>query len=347
VPSTSFDTFFACIIIVTASLIATAFVASTLQTGIASSQDDNKQSYLRAIADHIITNPGDPGNWGISSTVPADFGLAASPITIPYEVDLDKISRLNGLNNGSLSYFNMANAAKLNNIALGIEFSQVMFIDLVQLSNSTVGNGTSFTFSVLTSVESKPVSASLHSYAVANGFVGNIVTNTSGVGIGNLTVQIPSATADNALLIVFARATYDDRVTSYAVYNFQDSTQKSTPSNNVLTLSPNNYTLTFASNSSEIAAQSGYLFSYAYQQNLVNIQVSEYAIPNVIDKSPFILVVCGQSEGIYFQEWVAYPQVPLKSGSTFEGSEQNVFGYLVTVKGVLYRLEISLGDVPP
>ncbi len=346
-PSTSFDTFFACIIIVTASLIATAFVASTLQTGIASSQDVNKQSYLKAIADHIITNPGDPGNWGISSSVPADFGLAASPMTIPYEVDLDKISRLNTLNNGSLSYFDMANAAKLNNIALGIEFSQVMSIDLVQLSNSTVGSDTSFIFSVLTSVEGKPVSASLHCYAVANGFVDDVVNNTLGVGIGDVTVQIPRAIADDAMLIVFARASYDDRVTSYAVYDFQDSIQQSTPSNNILVLSPNNYALTFASNSSEIAAQNGYLFSYGYKQNLVSIHVNEYEIPNVIDKSPFILVVCGQSESIYFQEWVAYPQVPLKSGSTFESSEQNVFSYLVTVKGVLYRLEISLGDVPP
>ena len=81
-PSTSIDTFFACTIIVAAALIATAFLCSTMQTRINSTQDINKESYLKAIADHIITNPGTPLNWGSSSSVPADFGLAASPSTI-------------------------------------------------------------------------------------------------------------------------------------------------------------------------------------------------------------------------------------------------------------------------
>ena len=78
-PSTSIDTFFACTIIVAVALIATAFLCSTMQTGINSTQDINKDSYLQAIADHIITNPGAPANWGTGSGVPIDFGLAAAP----------------------------------------------------------------------------------------------------------------------------------------------------------------------------------------------------------------------------------------------------------------------------
>ena len=136
-PSTSIDTFFACTIIVAVALIATAFLCSTMQTSINSTQDINKDSYLQAIADHIITNPGAPVNWGTSSSVPDDFGLAAGSSTIPYELDIDKITRLNNLNNYSLSYFDMENAAKLNNIALGITVSQVMSINIEQTSNST------------------------------------------------------------------------------------------------------------------------------------------------------------------------------------------------------------------
>lgn len=347
-PSTSFDTFFACTIIVAAALIATAFLSSTMQTMITSTQDINKGNYLKGIADHILTNPGTPLNWESSNGVPAYFGLAANPSTIPYELDIDKITRLNTQNNYSLSYFDMENSAKLNNIALGITVSQIMSIDLQQSSSSTVGSDLSSTFTILISVDSKPVSASLHCYVVAKNYLSDVSNVTSDVGIGYITVQIPSASSDNALLIVFARSSFDDRITSYAIYNFASSMQESVPSNDVLTLSPLNYTLSLSTNSSGIAAQGGYLFSYEYERNLGYMQSStQCQIPRIINKSPFIIVACGLDNGYYFQEWCSYPQVPLKAGSSFEGSEQNVFSYVVTIKDSLYKLDISLGDVPP
>ncbi len=346
-PSASLDTFFACTIIVAAALIATAFLCSTMQTRITSTQDINKESYLKAIADHLITNSGAPINWGSSSSVPADFGLATSPSTIPYELDIDKISRLNNLNNYSLSYGDMANAAKLNNLALGIMVSQVMSINIEQLSNSTiVGSEVSFTFGISTSIDSEPTSANLHCYVVANNYLSDITNSTSNVGVGYVTVQIPSAATGNAMLIVFARASFDDRITSYAIYNFLNSTQESAPSNGILVLSPLNYTLSFTSNSSGLMVQKGYVFSYSYQQNLTYMQgATQCPIPEIIDKSPLIMVICGLNNGTYFQEWIAYPQIPLRAGSNFEGSEQNIFSYVVTINDVLYRLDVSLGDV--
>jgi hypothetical protein len=32
--------------------------------------------------------------------------------------------------------------------------------------------------------------------------------------------------------------------------------------------------------------------------------------------------------------------------ANFDSSEQNIFSYIVTVNGVLYRLDLSLGDLP-
>ncbi len=345
-PSTSIDTFFACTIIVAVALIATAFLCSTMQTSINSTQDINKESYLQAIADHIITNPGAPINWGTSSSVPADFGLAAGSSTIPFELDIDKITRLNNLNNYSLSYVDMENAAKLNNIALGITVSQVMSINIEQTSNSTIDNNVSFTFAILTSIDSEPTSASLNCYVVANNYLSNVTDSTSGIGVGYVTVQIPSAETGDAMLIVFARESFDDRITSYAIYNFLNSTQESAPSNDILTLTPLNYTLSFTTNSTDLTIQNGYIFSYTYQQNLTPVQgTTQYLIPTIIDKSPFVMVLCGVSNGAYFQEWTSYPQVPLQAGSSFEDSEQNVFSYMVTINGVLYKVDVSFGDV--
>jgi hypothetical protein len=317
-----------------------------MQTSINGTQDINKDSYLQAIADQIITNPGAPANWGTSGSIPTDLGLASASSATPYELDIDKISRLNSLNNYALSYFHMENAAKLNNIALGITVSQVLSINIEQTSNSTNGNDASFSFAVLTSIDSEPTSASLNCYIVANNYLGNVTDSTSGIGVGYVIVQIPSAATGNAMLIVFARASFDDRITSYAIYNFQNSSQESTPGNTILTLTPLNYTLSYATNSTDLTIQDSYLFSYTYQQNLTPAAgTTQYLIPKVIDKSPFVLVLCCFSNGVYFQEWTSYPQIPLKAGSSFTGSEQNVFSYMATINGVLYKVNVSFGDV--
>jgi hypothetical protein len=330
---------------VAAALIATAFLSSTMQTRIESTQDINKQSYLKALADYIVTNPGTPFSWGCVSAVPSDFGLAASPSIIPYEIDMDKISRLNTLNKYSLSYADIAKAAKLTNVALGIQVSQAMFINIKQLSNSTTGGETSFDFAILTSIYSKPVGASLHCYVLANNYLNEATNTTSIEGVGYITVQIPSTAINNAMLIVFARASFNDRITSYALYNFLYSAQQSAPSNDILALSPQNYVLSFTTNSSDLVVEKGYIFSYSYQQSLSSIQETQCPIPDLVDKSPFIVVVCGLNNAMYFQEWTAYPQIPLRAGSNFENSEQNIFSYLVTINDVLYRLDVSLGDV--
>ena len=341
-PASSFDTFFACTIIVAAALIGMAFLGSTMQTRISSTQDINKDSYLKAIADYIIMNPGSPSEWGSSSVSPIDFGLASSLPHNAFELDVDKICRLNNLNNYSLSYLDLSKAAKLN-IALGIEVSQLLTIKIIQSSNSTVGSDTSFTFQISANIDSKPTSASLHCYFTANTYLTEVNASISDFGVGQVTVQIPTSETENALLIAFARASIDDRITSYAIYNFARSTQESIPSDTNLVLSPLDYMLNF--NDTNLRILNGYIFSYSYKQPLLSFESSQAAIPKLLDKSPLVLIV-GMNGTDHIQEWTAYPQIPLKIGANFEGSEQNIFSYIVTIKGVLYRLDLSLGDLP-
>ncbi len=342
-PASSFDTFFACTIIVAAALIGMAFLGSTMQTRIDSTQDINKDSYLKAIADRIVTNTGSPIDWGTSSALPVDFGLASSFSHSTYELDMDKICRLNSLNKYSISYHDLSNAAKLD-MALGIKISQLMTINIIQSSNSTVGSDTSFTFQISTNIDSKPTSASLHCYFAADTHLTEINASIPDVGIGQVTVQIPTSETENTLLIAFARASIDDRITSYAIYNFAHSTQESILSSTNLALSPLDYTLNL--NDTGLVVLNSYVFSYSYQQQLPSIEGSQVAIPKLLDKSPLVLVVEGLNGTSHFKEWTAYPQIPLKIGANFDDSEQNIFSYLVTIKEVLYRLDLSLGDLP-
>ena len=51
-----------------------------MQARIDNTQDINKDNYLKAIADHIITSPGTPVDWGTSQRFAARFRLSAKPI---------------------------------------------------------------------------------------------------------------------------------------------------------------------------------------------------------------------------------------------------------------------------
>ncbi|MCW3994769.1 MAG: hypothetical protein NWE98_01305 [Candidatus Bathyarchaeota archaeon] len=315
-----------------------------MQARIESNQDLNKNSYLQAIADRLVTNPGAPTDWGTKNTTPANFGLAAGT-TFTYELDTDKLCRLNSQNNCSLSYAEIANAAKLTNIALKISLSQLMTIDIKQTSNQTYDDRTYFGFKVATSVNSKPSSATLHCYIIAYNYKTNLTDFTTSQGTGEFTVAIPSAAADHALLVVFARASFDDRITAYAVYNFASAIQETCPGNTMLALSPLDYTLSFIENST-LTVDDVYALSFSYQQKVSSLQNSQCPIPRLVDSSPIVLVACGNNHTSYLQEWTAYPQVPLTIGARFNGGEQNVFRYLVTVNGVLYQLDLTFGDVP-
>jgi len=333
--------------------MSTAFLTSTMQTTLSSTQDINKESYLKGIADNILTNTGNPTNWGLSNNVPMDFGLAANSSIENYEVDPDKICRLNPQNDYSLSYFDLENSAKLINIGLGITVSQIMSINIQQSGRSTIGNNENLNFTILTSIDSKPVSATLQCYIVANNYLGFLNNaTTSDIGLGFINTQIPIGASGNSNLIVFARSSFDSRITSYTIYNIANSSQESTPNNDLLDLSPLNYRLTLSTNSSDLTVQGCFIFSYNYEdQSIINIQniqnSSQIQLPRLIDNSPFVIIVYGVENGLFFQEWTAYPQIPLNAGSNFSGSEQNVFSYIVTINGILCKLDISLGDVPP
>jgi hypothetical protein len=332
-PAISIDTFFACSLVVSVALLATASLAGTMQAQINNLQDLNKDGYLRTI------------DWGSSGAVPNSFGLSDSDSSYLYALDIDKISRLNNQNGYALSYFQVSQTARLNNIALGISISQMLSITSTLSANSSIGDETAYTFKISVSQASGPTSAALQCYVVAKDFVSAVSNTTSSAGVGYITVQIPNASNGPALLIVFARASFDDRITSYEAYSFAHLSQEPSPNHTFLELSPLNYTLSLATNFPDITIEHGYAFSYAYQSNLTLTSTTTYAIPQFVDKSPTVLVISGLNGTTSFVESTAYPDIPLDFGADFENSEKNVFVYTVLVKGTLYKLTLSFGDV--
>ena len=343
-PTTSIDTFFACTVILAAALIATIFVASTLQLQINDSQEINKQSYLKALADHIINSPGTPSNWGTTNATPSDFGLAPSPSQRFYELDVNKINRLY---NSSLSFSEFAMSTNTYNTAVGLKVSQILDINLHQSNNSTNNHITTFTFDISTSINSKPTSTMLHAYTKANNFLNDTTINTTENGNCKLSIEIPESNVESASLIVFARASIDDRITSYAIYNFNDSNQEFVPiDSNLIIDGPINGKLKWTSNNASLTIEEAQIFSFGHAQNVSVTQGSDYCfLPNLVDSSPQIIILNGHVNGNYFQTWTPNPRIPCKIGSDFNQSEQNIFSYLLTIKENLYKVEISFGDI--
>ena len=344
-PATSIDMFFACTLVVSVALIATAFLAGTMQTQINSMQDLNKQDYLQTIADHIVSSYGTPVDWGSTSGVPANFGLSASNSAGLFELDVDKISRLSSQNEYSLSYFEVSRAARLNNIAFGVSLSQMMSIDVELSGTSTLGDVTTYTFTFSVRQDSGPLIADLHCYVFARDFIGSVSNVTSSSGVCSISVEIPNSSSGPAMLVVFARASFDDRMTAFDVYPFAHLSTEPSPNRTFLRLSPLNYSLTINPNFLEATVENGFAFSYAYQLNLTSTSSTTYAIPRILDKSPVVLVVQGVNGTSPFVEWVSYPQLPLDVGADFKNSEENVFVYPVTINGALYKLTLRFGDV--
>ncbi|PVX23185.1 MAG: hypothetical protein CW716_12745 [Candidatus Bathyarchaeum sp.] len=342
-PANSIDTFFACsliVVVVVVSMAATTRVAMPYITGL---QDINEEDYMLKIAEHVIVNPGSPEDWGKNvSVTPEVFGLAKDN-SFSYELDADKVSRLNSQNAYALSYFEMMQTLRLEKVALRFVFSQVLDIDVTLDSNTTVDDSTLYSFNVAVSRNQAPVATDLHCYIVANNFSNDTASSTSTNGQGIVEIAIPNSSNGTALLIVFARAPYDQRITAQTVYAFGHLSSEPAPNNTFLNLSPLNSTLEVDSNVSDISLEAAYAFSYGYKSGLTSTSNETYTIPDFLDSSPQVLVVVGWSSSDFFVEWTSYPQIPLEVGANFEDAECFSFNYIVTIDGVFYRLNVQCG----
>lgn len=314
-----------------------------MQTNIDSVNGLNQEGYLRTAAEQIVTSCGSPIGWGSSDTIPESLGLAKSGSSQIFELDVDKICRLNNECSYSLSYLNASKAAKLD-VAFGITITQMLSIIIEPLGNSTIGETTTYNFRVTVKANLEPTEAIVQGYIITKEEISSISNTTSTNGIGNLSFQLPNSSNGTTLMVLFARATIDDRLTAYQAYSFNHLSEE-TSNETYLNLSPLNNRLTInLENSSSTTIDECYALSFIHQSEPPLVSTNVYEIPELVDKSPIILVTTGHNDSTYFIEYCAYPNVPLSFGSDFKSSGQNTFVYTVNIKSALYKLTVTLGD---
>ncbi|NLE03945.1 MAG: hypothetical protein GX638_03950 [Crenarchaeota archaeon] len=344
-PATAIDMFFACTLMVTVALVATAFLAGTIQVQIENTQNLNQESYLRSIADNLVKNFGSPTDWGSTNSKPTNLGLSATTGTSLYTLDVDKITRFNTQNTYALSYVDALSAAKIDNIAVNICISQMLSIDTKLLYSNLVDDSTAYTFEVTISQDTGTVSANLHCYALAQGTQVDVFNSTTNDGVSSVTVEIPNSASGPAILVVFAQASFDERFCAYTVHKFTHSSIEPEETGKYLNLSPLDNELNINLMSPQANVGQVFACSYNYSAILTSASSNKYVIPDFVDNSPIVIIAEGFNETTYFNEWVAYPQVPFTFGSNLANSSTNAFSYIVNIKDVLYKFTIKLGDV--
>ncbi len=351
-PTSSIDTFFACSLMVI--LIASAMVgtAKVMQPYIEDLANMNGVEHYRSLAEYLLLSSGNPSDWGKNGDViPSTFGLA-SETRRPYELDLDKVSRLNTDNLYSLAYREILAILGTEDISFNIRIRPLFEVAIELTSSQMRETETIYTFRVSTDKSGYPLATWLKGYIVVGAYVDSVSSSTnSGVGIINIT--LPNVLGGTALLVVFAKSQAHPQMISLNAYSFGHNSEASEPNQTFLRLSPLNYVLNASFRNSNVEVSNAYVFTYSCNSSLsqttVGNQSVEYSIPHLLEASPMMLVLNGNNASESFAEWTAYPQLPLEIGADFSDltsqSKAVAVAYAVSVNSVLYEAVITSRSV--
>jgi len=315
------------------------------------SHRDDAERFLQ-LASHLLLSTGTPSNWGqMADTVPSSLGLAKADFSIPYELDIDKVSRLNSGNVYSLTYSELWEALGVQDVSFQIEVKTLFELSINLISNSTQGNQTAYQFEVETQKSGMPISTNLSGYVVVKNFVDKVMSSTSSDGVGSLVVNIPNSVNGTALLLVFAQAKVNPQMVSFNTCAFGHNSPAPFPNGTFTRLSPLNYVLNASLTYSPIEILKAQVFKFNYNFSLTvkaqGVQTVEYFVPRLLDSSPMIMVLVGYNGSTSFAEWVSYPQLPLKVGVGFNesiaGSKIVLQSHIVTIDFALYEVVTKWG----
>jgi len=351
-PAISIDTFFACSLMVLLVLSAMATSSIFLHPYIDSAADLNAPERFRETAKHMLLGKGEPASWGQNrQTIPVRFGLARVDASVPYELDIDKVTRLNGDNAYALDYRQIVAALGMPDTAFRIEIKPFfeVSIDLTATFNQTAE--TIYRFRISTARNGVAVPSDLKYYAIAQGYLGLGSVNDTNGQI-HIDVTLPNSAGGQGLLTVFARACYNEKLVSINTLLFSHNSTTPKPSETYLKLSPLNYTVTAVHQVAELNLSKAYELTFDHNVTLTEIDhnttSATYSMAHVLDCSPKLLVATGWNATDFFSESVAYPQAPFHVGADFADSTDNmsdVFAcvYVVTIESVLYECNVWLG----
>lgn len=307
----------------------------------------------RGLAEYILLSAGNPSNWGrMADVVPSAFGLASDNLQ-PYELDLDKVSRLNNDNVYAVTYPEIWAALGTADMSSNIKIRPLFEVSISLTSSQSGGTENIYTFRVSTSKSGFPVPGWIRCYAVVETYIDAVSSSTAMDGMGFVNATLPNSLNGTALFIVFAKAKSYSQAMAFNAYSFGHRSDTPQPNETFLQLSPLNHVLNASFRCAAVEVSNAYVFTYNYRFNLsqaaVGNQTVEYNVPRLLEASPMMLVLTGNNASTSFAEWTTYPQLPLEIGADFADltvrSKAVALTYLVSVNSVLYEAVITCRSV--
>lgn len=287
---------------------------------------------------YMLLSQGDPADWGTGEE-PTGLGFAAEGDN--YELDIDKISRLNPSNAYAVNYTTLWEALNVEDVSFRIGVETLFDISLGLTSAQNQGAETVYNFSASTSREGYPLASKVSYYVAVRDSIYSAAGTTDDDGTGTVEFTLPNSKSGTALLVGIARI--DESIVSYDVLPFAHVSGSPDPSGTYATLSPKDFTL-HVDLDPDASILNAAVFSLDFTFNLTAAGL-DYEIPRLLDPGPMILVLTGSNASAYWAEWVAYPQVPLEMGSDMSAdqivSDVNRVSYVVVIEGARYRCSIE------
>jgi hypothetical protein len=332
-------------------LSAMAATSKLLYPQINNENDANNAKRYAEISKYLLLNDGTPSDWGQNSQVfPETFGLANARSDGAYDLDIDKVSRLNSENSYAVSYAQIFTALKMPDVSFRIEIKPIFQVAINLSATFETANQTTYQFQISTDKHGVPIPAELKCYIIAENLL-ETCDATASNGKAYVNITLSNYLDGPCLLVAFAKAVSDSGIVSYEVYPFAHNSTEPKPEGSFLRLNPLNYTLDVLYATSGTNLSNAYALTASYGSTLtrisgINRSVS-YVIPHFLDASPTIIAVTGWNSSEFFTEWVAYPEIPLQTGADLADSTtlSTVFvdTYIVSINSALYECTIWLG----
>ena len=352
-PTASLDTLLACSVMICLVLSSMVGVFTAVQPFINYQTSCYGMETNRMLAEYLLLETGSPANWGAETNETlTSFGLAKENASVPFELDIDKVTRLNSGNRYNLSFLEAFTAVGAKDKPFRIIIKPIFNITATLASQAENSSEIVYHFDVFTEKSNLPVATRFQCYAVIGDYVASNSSVTSSLGEGSVEIALPTSMNGTALLLIFAEI--EPGTLSYTVYPFIHNLEGSpNQAGSYATLSPLNYTLR-ADLSTSNRILYAKVFTYNYWFNLSETEststIQYFIIPRILDESPMILVGTGVDTNLSqcFAEWVSYPQVPLDFGLDFTGEHHlaDAFSsrFLVTINSAIYECKIIIGE---
>lgn len=285
--------------------------------------------------------------------LPTSFGLAeAGEASLPYELDADKVSRLNSRSAYSLRYYQMFGAVGMPDVSFRIRIQPIFEVSVNLTAVFPSDNATAYQFEILTHKHGVTVDSDLACYAIAENYIASSPLCAS-EGKANVNVTLPNNVSGPGLLIVFAKSISNGNIPSVGTYSFAHGSAEPVPEETFLRLSPLNCTLNASFACSGLNLTNAYALTFGHNSTLAQVSANNesavYAVPHFLVRSPTVLVVTGRNSTTFFEEYVTYPHVPVEVGTDITGSASLTdfvaFTCLVAINSALYECTVWVGGL--